>query len=156
MSVFKYHAFIFLDQPPPWRYGTLMPWDEGPGYLPTNRKPSTTGTGFQKNWEKWWPYKIFTIIFWAVQSHQKYMEIISVLSFAFFVQNLQKISELCPGIIPRPYMMQLQRAGRARSNRRDAVERKNYFTFFKWQHFHCTPSIRSYISLLFWLLLQYN
>ncbi len=76
----------------------LTPWDGGPRHLPTNRKPSPPAPGYQQNSEKWWPYKIFTIIFWAIQS-------------------------------PHPYMMQLQRAARARSNRWDAVQSKNYFTF---------------------------
>jgi hypothetical protein len=65
----------------------LMPWDEGPLHLPTDRKPSTVGKGFQQNSEKCWPYKIFTIIFWAIQSHQKCMEIISVWFFCIFFQK---------------------------------------------------------------------
>ncbi len=105
--------------------------------------------GYQQNSEKQWPYKIFTTIFWAVQSHQKYMGIIFKWLLHFLLKNLQKISELCHGLFPHPYMMQLQRAARARSNRRDAVENKNYFTFFKWQLFHCTPSLRSYVTLIF-------
>ncbi len=134
----------------------LTPWVEGPRHFPTNRKPSAAGTSFQQNSEKWCPDKIFTIMFWAIQRHQKYMDIISTWFFAFYFKNLQKIPEFCPGLFPYPYMTQPQRAACARSNRRDAVESKNYFTFFKWQHFHCTPSLRSNMILLFWLLLQYN
>jgi hypothetical protein len=65
----------------------LTSWDEGPHHLPTNRKPSAIGTGFQQNSEKRWLYQI---IFWAVQSHQNCMEIISVWFFSFFSSKIFK------------------------------------------------------------------
>ncbi len=46
--------------------------------------------GYQQNSEKRWPYKIFTIILWAVQSHQKYMGIVSKWFFCIFCSKIFK------------------------------------------------------------------